>query len=404
MSNIESPQGYNLLEQYEKEVNERLNWLKNNIKLNTDPWITKYPKKLENWAVVFEYKNMWWKREITTKKQWNKYQIMIRRFNNGKWNVEKFWNSTTFDFNATSESAFNRQLWVALNRIIGKDRDRLPNTWSRVYTLLNWEQRNTPAKHREKRDPNIAPEWLRMENWVYVYRVQPWDARSKLIEKLGAYRPLSYLNNWYWWKSSSAKSFNVWEYLPDSKFHAWVDLIVPNEKFIKTVSEFRNTQLTAIERMKRNSVYWDKIKKLFKSKREWGFWLSEREVANVMTAYARSESSGETLNDKIWECALFRYEPSQVFSYGYHHVLKDWAWENAFKALNFTVWDACDPMKSGMLFLAFCIEKRRNDYQKFFDINHNLAWCAEHYNWPRYKDNKYDTKLKNNYEYVKWIR
>ena len=44
MSNIESPQGYNLLEQYEKEVNERLNWLKNNIKLNTDPWITKYPK------------------------------------------------------------------------------------------------------------------------------------------------------------------------------------------------------------------------------------------------------------------------------------------------------------------------------------------------------------------------
>ena len=397
----------NYWELYEKETNEKLNILKNLIKINNDPWITKYPQKNGNWDVVFGYKNMWRNWEIITKKEWNKYKVKIKKFKDGQRNTQKIWNRETFDFNATDKGTFNRRLWVVLDRVIGRERDRLPTTWWRVYDLLNVDdQKDTLVNNREKKDPNKMPEWLRMENWVYVYRIQPWDTRSGLISKLSVFKPLSYLRDWYWWKWASAKSFNVGEYLPDSKFQAWVDIIVPNEKYIKTVSEFRNAQLAAIEKMKRDTTYWDKVKKLFKSRREWWFWLSERQVANVMTAFARSESSNEALNDKIWECALFRYEPSQVFSYGYHHVLKYWAWEKAFWWLDFTIWDACDPMKSGMLFIAYCIEKSPNDYQKFFDLDNNLAWGCENYNWRyrRQTNPNYDRKLKNNYNYVKWVR
>ena len=44
-------------EKIDRETQEMLNFLKNNIGLNRDPWITKQPR-LEKWAAVFDYKNM----------------------------------------------------------------------------------------------------------------------------------------------------------------------------------------------------------------------------------------------------------------------------------------------------------------------------------------------------------
>ena len=408
MSGIETEQKKdNRLEEFRRKTNETLAFLKNGIKLNNDPWITKYPS-LENWAVVFDYKYMWWKWEIVTRKDINgKYSIRVKKWSTLPnwlewWRTQKNGNNETFTFSANDRIAFNIQLWTVLDKTIWWNRDRLPDTWRRVYELLNKEE----TSNNRERNPNAAPEWLRMENWVYVYRVQRWDTRSELIGKLSKYPPLAYLKDWYWWKSVSAKSFNIGEYLPDNKFHEWVDLIIPNEKFTKTVSEFRNTQLTAIENMKNNATYWEQFVKLFKSPRQWWYWLTEKQVANVMTAFARSESSYKARDNYVWECALFRYEPSQVFSYGYHHVLKAWAWENAFKWLRFTVWDACDPMKSGMLFLAYCIEKRPRDFQKFFDIDKNLNWCCENYNWANWRQTNpdYDKKLKDNYTHIKSLR
>ncbi len=407
MTWIESQEYESPRKRLERQTKEILSLLSGNVRLNNDPWIIKLPRLID-WAAVFNYKYMWWKWEIVTRKNRNgRYSVRVKRWETLPnwwewWRTKMNDNNETFTFSANDRIIFNRQLWVALDKTIWINRDRLPDTWRRVYELLNKEER---ANNRE-RNLNAAPEWLRMENWVYVYRVQRWDTRSELINKLSKYPPLAYLKDWYWWKSTSAKSFNVGEYLPNSKFHEWVDLIVPNENFTKTVPEFRNTQLTAIEKMKINTVYWEKIRKLFKTKRQWWYGLTERQVANAMTAFARSESSYKARNNYIWECALFRYEPSQVFSYGYHHILKAWAWDNAFKWLGFSVWDACDPMKSGMLFLAYCIEKRPNDFQKFFDIDNNLNWCCEKYNWANWRQTNpdYDQKLKDNYSHIKWIR
>lgn len=407
MAWIESQEYESPRKRLERQTRETLSLLSSNVRLNNDPWIIRLPRLID-WAAVFNYKYMWWKWEIVTRKDRNgRYSVRVKKWERLPnwwewWRTKKNGNDETFTFSANDRIVFNRQLWTVLDKTIWINRDRLPDTWRRVYELLNKEER----ANNQERNPNAAPEWLRLENWVYVYRVQRWDTRSGLISKLSKYPPLAYLKDWYWWRSTSAKSFNVGEYLPDSKFHEWVDLIVPNEKFTKTVSEFRNTQLTAIEKMKRNTTYWEKIRKLFKPTRQWWYGLTERQVANTMTAFARSESSYKARNNYVWECALFRYEPSQVFSYGYHHILKAWAWDNAFKWLGFSVWDACDPMKSGMLFLAYCIEKRSRDYQKFFDIDNNLIWCCENYNWAnrRQTNPDYDKKLKDNYTHIKSIR
>ena len=170
--------------------------------------------------------------------------------------------------------------------------------------------------------------------------------------------------------------------------------------------------------MKTNSKYWDKIKKLFDSKKKWWYWYTEKQVANVMSAFARCESSNKAWNENIWECALFRYEPrSQVFSYWYHHIvlsLKNWvvksnpplAWDNALLWLGFNIWETCDPIKSGMLFLAFCIEKSPDCYYKFFDIDNNLNWCCDTYNWKGWEsfNPNYDEKLKDNYNNIKALK
>lgn len=395
-----------------------------------EKWIdSKHPNRN---IVVFDYKNDWeivTEKVIDTKSKKEIYKVRIKKREKDGWHTQNFWESETFDFSAENKTSFNKKLWDALDQKIGTKRDRLPKTGGKVYDMLwkqsqtiwnideqeNWSNHEQNNWNTENVETTTMPKGLRIENGVYVYRVQSGDTRSELIGKLSKYAPLSYLKNWYRWSWDGANSFNVWSYLPDHLFDAWVDLIVPNKESIKNVREFKKAQLTAIDNMKKNSKYWEKVKKLFESKKKWWYWYSEETVANALTAYARSESSRLARNENVWECALFRYEPTQVFSYWYHHValsFKNWkstknlAWDKAFNSLNLKIWDTCDPVKSGMLCLAYMIEKNSGEYSKFFDIENNLQWCCDRYNWngrESYNPN-YDKKLKNNYNNIKNLK
>ena len=157
MSGIETQQSNETpREKIRRQTSENLNWLKDKIKLNNDPWITKQPT-LENWAAVFGYKYMWWKWEIVTRKEGNgKYSVRIKkwiRFPDWKydWQTQKNGDNKTFAIDANDKLTFNRKLWAALDTIIWKNRDRLPTTGWRVYDLLN-----TVEKKPEKKPENNA--------------------------------------------------------------------------------------------------------------------------------------------------------------------------------------------------------------------------------------------------------
>ena len=418
------------------DIMNNLNILKKDVE-SIESSITKAPEK---WIdskhpnrniVVFDYKNDWeivTEKAIDTESKKEIYKVRIKKREKDGWHTQNFWESETFDFSAENKRSFNKKLWDALDQKIGTNRDRLPKTSGKVYDMLwkpsqtiwnvneqeNWSNHEQENWNTENVETTTMPKGLRIENGVYVYRIQSGDTRSQLIGKLSKYAPLSYLKNWYVWSWDGANSFNVGSYLADDKFDVWVDMIVPNKEYTKNVRDFKRTQLTAIENMKNDSIYWEKIKKLFESKKKWWYWYSKEDVANVMAAFARSESSREAWNENVWECALFRYEPTQVFSYWYLHLClsyKDWKatknleWDRAFKSLKLKIGDTCDPIKSGMLFLAFLIEKQPKEYYKFFDIDNNLVWCCDKYNWNRKKYNpNYDKKLKNNYNNIKNLK
>jgi hypothetical protein len=396
MSGIETKQSSETpREKLRRETSESLNWLRDKVKFNNDPWIIKQPT-LENWAAVFDYKYMWWKWEIVTRKEGNgKYSVRIKKWvklPNWKewWQTQKNGNNETFPINANDKLTFNRELWTALDTIIWKKRDRLPNTGWRVFDLLNtW---NTTAKRiQESVETKGLPKWLTLDHWTYVYTVQSWDCESKIKQKLSKYTPLSYVKNIpngiSWWNFDA---------IPDNKLLPWLKIPVPKPKSerIKTISNFKASQKTALNEMKNNSVYWDYVKNLIKK-----YW--ENHIVSVMAAYAKNETSPEVDNSNIWNFALIRYEERyKCPSYGYHHVMYMESGLRAFKKLWMSIWQACNPKDSWKLFLAFCIEKSPKDYRKYFDLknNTNLQEAARRYNWPRYKKNKYDTRLKMNFE------
>lgn len=413
----------------EQEAKEKA-FIENSLKnlknmINNDPWITRQPR-LEKWAAVFNYKYMWWDWEIVARKDINgKYSVRVKklvRFPNWKedWKTQKNGDKDTFNFDAKDKNTFNRYLWAALDRTIWKNRDRLPTTWWFVYNLLNkWniisaepqkvtpiiQQKTTPKEQQkiipknqsESKETKGMPRWLTLDHWTYVYTVQQWDCESIIKEKLERYAPLSYLKGvpddirWYNFTS-----------IPNSKLLPWLKIPIPkkNSERIRDISDFKRSQRLALNEMKNSSEYWNQINKLIKQ-----FW--ENRIINVMTAYAKSETCPEDYDNKVWKFALFRYEDYyKCPSYGYHHVLYMDAGWRAFQKTKISVWQSCSPKDSWKLFLAFCIEKSRNDYRKFFDLENkiNLAWSARCYNWPKYKQNRYDTKLKKNYDIIKWIK
>lgn len=414
-----------------KETNDALNLLKSNLSSNkevtkqqeksVDKWITKEPTK-SNWAVFFDYENAKWKYEIVTRKENGFYTIRIKKrvkLKNWKiwWQTQKNGNNETFDINASNVDAFNIWLWSALDRVIWTSRDRLPTTGWRVYRLLNiWntaqkKQQNTTETKRTTNAWNITvkgkqesvetkgmPKWLVLDHWTYVYTVQSWDNESVIKQKLSRYAPLNYLKNMpdgiNWWNLGT---------IPDNKLLPWLKIPVPKQSSerIKTISDFRKSQKLALNEMKSNITYWNYMKKLIGE-------FGENHIANVMTAYAKSETCPINYDDKIWILALFRYEKShQCASYWYHHVLWEGPGNKAFTNTWLSIWQACSPKESWKLFLAFCIEKvnwaqkKENrgyeNFKKFFNMK-DTNRCTKWYNWW---EPGYSNKLKNNFDKVK---
>lgn len=386
------------------QIKKELSSLYKEVKEWVEPSVTKGPEKLKNWKILFDYKkdNQEW--EIITEKDWDTYKVRIKNRINGEWHTQKFWDSETYNFIAKDKQSFNEKLWYALDKKIGSGRDKLPKTGWKVYDMLNTEtdkKNDKKSEQQESKETNQIPEWLVLDHWTYVYTVQSWDCESKIKSKLANYAPLSYLkdvSNGIWWFNFSS--------IPDNKLLPWLKIPVPkpDKERIKTVSDFKKEQKLAIKEMKSNSAYWDKIKKLFKSKKEWWYWYSEDDIASAMTAYARTETGPENYDDKVWKLSLFRYETNHKCpSYWYYHVLYEWAGLTAFNKTRISIGQACNPKESWKLFLAFCIEKNPKNYQKFFDINNNVNWCCENYNGSNWKitNPNYDTKLKNNYKKAK---
>ena len=161
MPGIESNQKKEtFFEKMDRETQEMLNFLKNNIWLNKDPWITKQPR-LEKWAAVFDYKNMWRDWEVVTRKESNgNYTVRIKkmvRFPDWKydWQTQKNGEKEIFTIKANDKLTFNRKLWTVLDTIIWKNRDRLPITGWKVYDLLNPVVKK--PDNNAKNNPSQAP-------------------------------------------------------------------------------------------------------------------------------------------------------------------------------------------------------------------------------------------------------
>lgn len=396
------------------ELND-LNLLQDNLQTQFESSITKKPERWNTGNVYFDYSQKWETREIVTEKAWGTYKVRIKKRINGKWYTQKFWNNDTYEFPAKNEREFNKKLWSALDIIVGQPRDAIPTTGKVVYNMLNarneqnqqnwngnvehnWNWGDTQPENREELSDQM-PKWLELDHWTYVYEVQRNDCESVIKQKLSNYTPLNYLksmpNGINWFNFSS---------IPDKKLLPWLKIIVPkpDTERVKTISDFKNAQKSALNTMKNNATYWDIIDDLIEK-----YW--EDHIANVMTAYAISETCPENSNNEVWKLALFRYERNPKYqcpSYGYHHVLYKWIWLDAFKNSWVTIWESCNPKWSWMLFLAFCIEKAEHaqlkenrDVSKFFDMD-DTERCARFYNWSGDIQN-YSNKLKNNFEKAK---
>ena len=379
------------------DIQNELDTLQWTLKLEDS--ITKIPYE-SGWAIVFDYEKQWQKWEIVTRKEWNTYKVRIKKWTRlpnwrDWWQTQKNWNSETFNFEAKDNKEFNKQLWIVLNRVIGSDRDKLPKTGWKVYEMLN-------KIHQDKEQIeqlNDMPKWLELDHWTYIYTVQSGDSESVIKQKLSTYAPLNYLR----WVPSGISGFNFAS-IPDKQLKIWLKIPVPkpDSERIKKISDFKKDQKLALNEIKNNTSYWDYIKKLIDE-------LGEDHIANVMTAYAKSETCPENYNDNVWEYALFRYESNAKYlcpSYWYHHVLYKGAWLIAFRKLWMTIWQSCNPKESWELFLAFCIEKinwaqkKENrgyeNFKKFFDMD-NTDRCTTWYNWWQ---PGYSNKLKRNFDIV----
>lgn len=426
MSNLETYLDGSYREKYDKEINEKLSFLKKNILFNTDPWITKQPTLIK-WAAVFNYKYMWWKWEIVTRKESNgKYSVRIKKWVNLPnwkewWQTQKNGSNETFPIIANDKFAFNRKLWVALDAIIWKKRDRLPTTGWKVYDLLN-PDKSTPKKEEkaestEKRsskfDARYEKEyWVNLirDKWLTFYVVKDGEWLIKIRNKLMRIPEFSYLSDKYYdipsdW-SRNIHSFNT----PNVSLKKWFYLPIPlkREQREISVSSFKSKARKVLNEMKNNKVYWEKIKGVLKN-------INEREVVNIMSAYARSETSEDytKFSDPIWSVELHRWEKKyKAYSFSYFHILMektadrkhDWPWLRARKNLWLSEWDCYGVENACRLFLWYCFEKGkefrlRDDF--FFKINSKNAACdvADKYNWQR----SYWEKLWANLQYCKKI-
>ena len=241
--------------------------------------------------------------------------------------------------------------------------------------------------------------------WMSFYVVQKWDSLNFIRDKLSKIPEFSYLADSLYVipddVSRNINSFNV----PKNAVQPWMFLPIPvkiEDRQIE-IKQFKEYSRTALDQMKNNKYYGDKIKEILKQH-------SEDEIVDVMTAFARSETSEDRskFSDLIWSVELHRREPGlQAFSFSYYHILMEfnadgktmWPWLKARTKLWLTEWQCYHPVNAWKLFLWYCCEKRKKDPGFFFNIN-NLD-AARSVGGVYNGDKAYGNKLWENLKEVK---
>ena len=289
------------------------------------------------------------------------------------------------------------------------ENDIIINPEDNQITILEWDNNQTTEKMQEEStkkswvqlDETYKDQWVTLlrDSKLTFYVVKKWESLSVIKNKLQKIPEFSYLSQEEYnipdkWRN--IYSFNT----PSSSLTPWFRLPIPLKKEDREISEanFKKAAKDALNEMQTNKVYWEKTKELLKN-------VSEKNIIDIMTAYARCETAPDykTFSDNIWNVELHRREPScWAYSFSYFHILMwEWPWLDARKKLWLTEWDCYDAKNACKLFLWYCFEKKKGDPAYFFKVK-NL-WDAKKvwwtYNWS---PNNYWPKFWANIQHVKW--
>ena len=406
----------------QKELSKQLNESEHII----GPEYTVGPIK-RNGAIIFYYEqfpelSQWWlscklpnaSRKIITKvKNNNQYTVEIQKwkqFENKEENWETLKNEkhNTFSINATNKDEFNIKLWKILDKTVWKrweNRKKLPKTGGEVYKLLKEKVKNENTRYEKVKNEDTKYEkkygvTLKRDKDLIFYIVKKWEWLGIIKQKLQKIPEFSYLKDSAYdipnkWPNKWGRNTH-WFNTPNSSLKPNFYLAIPLKKEKREISDaqFKSYAKKAIEQMKNNQTYKKKMETLIKK-------VNENEIINIMTAYARSESSDDykTFSSPIWSAELHRREPwHKTYSFSYFHILMEWFWKTARENLWLTEWDCYDTTNACKLFLWYCFE-RKADPTYFFDIQNlkdaKRAWGT--YNW----DAEYWNKLWANIQYCR---
>lgn len=248
-------------------------------------------------------------------------------------------------------------------------------------------------------DLQYIEQWVKLlRDWpLTFYVVNQWECLSVIKEKLQKIPEFSYLSQPEYYIPKSWRNIK-WFNTPANSLTPWFFLPIPMKAEDREIqiAEFKRCAQEDITQLKSDSHYGKKLSTLLKSK-------SEKDIINIMTAYARSETSQDwsQFMDPIWSVELHRREPKyKAYSFSYFHILMwQWPWITARKNLGLTEWDCYDATNACKLFLWYCFEKKPNNVSYFFEINNlesaKTIWKS--YNWSR----EYWNKLRANITYCK---
>lgn len=251
------------------------------------------------------------------------------------------------------------------------------------------------------KDETYKDKWviLMRDAWMTFYIVQEWEkTKEKIREKLSSISEFSYL------KDSLYNNKIMWFNVPDASLKKWLYIPIPlkTEDRHIDINAFKEYSRIALQEMKDDSHYWEKVKKLIE---EYG----EERVINIMTAFARCETATdqEKFSDPIWTAELHRREPRyKSFSFSYYHILMEksadgktpWPWLKARQNLWLTEWQCYHPINAWKLFLGYCFEKKPSNYDYFFKIGDleeaKIKW------WKYNGDSSYWKKLWANIQHI----
>lgn len=364
--------GIHLIDAWDKAIWEKIE--KNQVEKWKKPWkIWKFFRdNIMKLMLVLSLSGVWWDKatKLTRHKPQDKKEIAVKDVS------EKLW-TEIFESPEEWEPTFEERLYF-----------QNPDFFDKNFKVT--------------RDETYKDKWviLMRDAWMTFYVVQEWEkTKEQIRKKLSSIPEFSYL------KDSGYDDKIMWFNVPDASLKKWLYIPIP----LKTadrhidINEFKEYSRMALQEMKDDSHYWEKVKKLIEE-------CGEERVINIMTAFARCETATdqEKFLDPIWTAELHRWEPKyKSFSFSYYHILMEksadwktpWPWLKARQNLWLTEWQCYHPKNAWKLFLWYCFEKK-SDPTYFFKIK-NLAEAKTKgwkYNWS----SSYWEKLWANIQHIKW--